>query len=256
MTKMLYEEYRPGSWDYVVGHDKVKRGVQVMLKRGSLGGKAFWLSGPSGIGKTSIAYLIAGEVCDEGNFIEIDAGGMTPKDIDDLEKMIRSRAIGTKSGRAILVNEAHGCRQDTIRKLLVTLERIPGHVTWIFTTTDVGKEKLFKDIDAHPLLSRCVKFELKVEDYADKMILRAKEIAEIEGLGGATKAEFVDLAVACKFNFRDMLTEIEKGVMCRDDAVVVSGVGAGANDDAGGCVAGSASVAMDWASMMDEMLSA
>jgi DNA polymerase-3 subunit gamma/tau len=251
---MLYEEYRPASWDYVVGHDKVKRGVQVMLKRGTLGGKAFWLSGPSGVVKTSIAYLIAAEVCDEGNFIEIDAGGMTPKDIDDLERMIRSRAIGTKSGRAILVNEAHGCRQDAIRKLLVTLERIPSHVTWIFTTTDAGRDKLFKDIDAHPLLSRCVKFELKVEDYADKMILRAKEIAEIEGLGGASKAEFTDLAVACRFNFRDMLTEIEKGVMIRDcvGGEAVAGVDSGV---VAGVVADAAPV-MDWAGMFDEMVSA
>jgi replication-associated recombination protein RarA len=205
-----------------VGHEKAKKALLRMRDNGSLGGRAFWLSGPSGIGKTSMAYLIAADVCDEDNFIEIDAGGMTPKDIDDLEKQLRMRCLGEKSGRAILVNEAHGLRQDSIRKLLVVLERIPGHVTWVFTTTDVGKEKLFKDIDAHPLLSRCIKFELTVDDYADAMVKRAMAIAEQEGLGGAKREEWVELAVACKWNFRDVLTEVEKGVMVRDVPAVVA----------------------------------
>lgn len=201
-----------------------------MSKKGSLGGRAFWISGPSGIGKTSIAYLIAGDVCDEGNFLVMDAGGMTPKDIEELQSRLRMRCIGEKTGRAVLINEAHGMRQDTIRKLLDVLESIPAHVTWVFTTTDSGNKKLFKDIDACPLLSRCIKFDLKTEDYAEEMILRAMAIAEQEGLGGATKEEFVELATKSKFNFRDVLTEIEKGVMCREsaeaDVVVAEPVGA------------------------------
>ena len=121
--------------------------------RGSLGGRAFWISGPSGIGKTSMAYLIAGDVCDPDNFIEADAGELTPKGLDDLERMVRCRAIGDKSGRAVLVNEAHGLRKDSFRKLLIVLELIPGHVTWVFTTTAQGQQALFDDIDSHPLMS-------------------------------------------------------------------------------------------------------
>jgi len=168
-----------------------------------------------------MAYLIAGDVCDEDNFIEIDAGGITPKGINDLERDLKMRCLGTKSGRAVLVNESHGLRQDTIRELLVVLERIPGHVTWIFTTTDVGGGRLFKE-DAHPLLSRCIKFELTVDDYASQMIMRAMAIAEAEGLDGASKEEFVELAVKCKFNFRDVLTRIEAGEMIREPGVVVA----------------------------------
>ena len=242
MTKMLYEQYRPHEWAYIVGHDKTKKALLRMRDKGSLGGRAFWLSGPSGIGKTSISYLIAGDVCDSDNFIEIDAGGMTPKDIDDLERSLRMRCLGEKSGRAVLINEAHGLRQDSIRKLLVVLERIPAHVTWIFTTTDVGKEKLFKDIDAHPLLSRCIKFELKVDDYADAMVKRAMAIAEQEGLGGAEMADWVALCTACKWNFRDVLTEVEKGVMCRDSETVME------------VVSTQSAAGVDWDSMMDEML--
>lgn len=215
----LFQKYRPHEWKDVIGHQKVKQSLQMMRQRGSLGGRAFWISGPSGTGKTTICYLVAEDICDESNFIELDAGGITPKDIDDLERSLRMRCLGEKSGRAVLINESHGLRQDTIRKLLVVLERIPAHVTWLFSTTDVGNGKLFKD-DAHPLLSRCVNFELKVEDYAGDMIKRVMEIAAIEGLGGATHDEFVKLATDCKFNCRAMLTEIEKGTMMREVVTV------------------------------------
>ena len=245
----LFRKYRPHDFSYFVGHDKVKRAIQVMAKRGSLGGKAFWISGPSGLGKTSLSYLMAGQVCDPDNFIEIDAGGMTPKDINDLEKQLRMRCLGEKSGRAVLINEAHGLRSDSIRQLLVVLERIPAHATWIFTSTDTGRDKLFKDIDAHPLLSRCIKFELKVEDYADAMVLRAMAIAEQEGLGGATKSEWLKLCVDCKWNFRDVLTEVEKGVMVRDDVAepVVPVV-------KGGVIEAPVVAEFDWSSLVDEMV--
>lgn len=60
--KALFLEYRPLEWSQFMGHDKLKRSLAAMRKRGSLGGRAFWLSGASGIGKTSCACLIAGEV--------------------------------------------------------------------------------------------------------------------------------------------------------------------------------------------------
>src|SRR5690606_38115611 len=106
--KMLHEQVRPSSWGEVVGHRKVKRSIAVLRRRGGLGGKAFWLSGKSGIGKSTIAYLIAADVCDPDNFEELDAGDITPAAVNDLERRLASRCIGTKNGRAVLLNEAHG----------------------------------------------------------------------------------------------------------------------------------------------------
>ena len=113
----------------------------------------------------------------------------------------------------------------------------------LLTSVCGGKEQLFKDIDAHPLMSRCVKYELKTEDYADAMIMRAMAIAEQEGLGGAEKREWIELAVACKWNFRDVLTEVEKGTMLR------SGVSDSASE-----VATAVPEMVDFASIMDEMM--
>ena len=216
LRKALYVEHRPADWSQLVGHEKLKRSIAAMRSRGSLGGRAFWISGASGIGKTSCAGLIAGDVCCPDNFVEVDAGELTPKAIDDLERLLRCRALGERSGRAVLCNESHGLRKDSVRKLLVVLERVPAHVTWVFTTTSEGQQTLFDGVDSHPLLSRCIKFELTVEDCAAQIVARAKDIAESEGLGGADLAEYMLLAKRCKFNFRDMLTEIERGEMFRE----------------------------------------
>ena len=220
MSQSLFNKYRPKNWADYIGHQHMRKSISLYHKRGTLGGRTFMLSGPSGIGKSTAAYLIASDVCDEDNIEEHDATTITPKDIEILEKKQGQMLLGSKPGRVYIFNEVHGFRQDTIKTLLTTLERIHSRAVWIFTTTDTGKEKLFKEIDAHPLLSRCVNFELKVEDYGSDMIKRVMEIATIEELGGATHEEFVKLAADCKFNMRAMLTEVEKGTMMREVVMV------------------------------------
>lgn len=211
MSEMLYQTYRPRQFTDFVGHRAAVRAIQCLMLRG-LGGRAFWISGPSGIGKTTLAYLLAAEVADPINWEEIDAGQCMPRDVDELERRLRSRALGEKLGRAVLVNESHGLRQDAIRKLLVVLERIPRHVTWIFTTTDAGNRRLFRE-DAHPLLSRCMQIELTVDGYKNEMVQRAKEIAEREGLGSCPLGDYYALAERSEWNFREVLNQIELGAM-------------------------------------------
>src|SRR5262245_36793626 len=84
-TGPLAEQYRPRNWSDVVGQDKVVNRIQGLVKRG-LGGRAFWLSGQSGTGKTTIARLIAAEVADELCIHEVDAAALTVGQLRDLER--------------------------------------------------------------------------------------------------------------------------------------------------------------------------
>ena len=68
------ERYRPTTWAEVVGQEKTVKAVRQLAQRGALAGRAFFLSGQSGTGKTTIARLIAGEVAGPWDVEEMDAG--------------------------------------------------------------------------------------------------------------------------------------------------------------------------------------
>ncbi|MEX2025710.1 MAG: hypothetical protein WEH44_00390, partial [Pirellulaceae bacterium] len=77
-----------------------------------------------------------------------------------------------------------------------------------------GQESLFEDqIDAHPLLSRCLTLPLASRDLARPFARLAKEIAEREGLDGQPLERYIKLVNEHRANLRAVLQAVEAGVM-------------------------------------------
>jgi len=209
----LHEKYRPTKFADVVGQDRALKCLLGMRERSGLGGKAYWIAGPSGTGKTTLARLIAAEIADSINIDEIDATGLSAAAIQSIERESHIFGMGDKSGRAYIVNEAHGLNKAAVRQLLTTLERVPAHVVWIFTTTDDGAEALFDGIDAGPLCSRCTEVPMARRGLADGLAQRALEIARTEGLDGKPLSNYLELVKQKRNNMRAVLCHIEAGGM-------------------------------------------
>lgn len=209
----LHLQYRPITWEDVAGQTKVIRSIHTVGRRG-YGGRAYWISGKSGTGKTSIAILIAKEIATEWNITEIDSSGLTAAKVREIERDCQTFGMGRSNGKAYIINESHGLRKDTIRQFLVFLERIPDHVAIIFTTTKSGEAQLFDEqIDASPLCSRCIDLPLAQRGLAKAFALRAQTIARAENLDGQPLAAYITLANKHSGNLRAMLQDIEAGVM-------------------------------------------
>jgi len=216
-TTTLYEQYRPRTWDDLIGQPKVRKIVDCLRKRG-LAGRAYFISGPTGTGKTSAAYLIAREVADDLAIEEIDGTQVTAGWLEDLERRwhLIPLGAGDKIGRAFVINEAHGLSAYAVKRLLVLLEgaTLPRHCTVIFTTTFDGLA-LFEDqrLDASPLLHRCTELRLTSQGLSRPFAERAKAIAEAEGLDGQPIEKYMRLAQDCKNSMRAMLDKVEEGAM-------------------------------------------
>jgi DNA polymerase-3 subunit gamma/tau len=214
---MLYEKVRPTKLDEIVAQDRAVKSIRQVLSNG-WGGRAFWISGASGTGKTTLARIIAREGAADFFISEYDsADAIGIEEMADIDRQIHlfGGFAGGKKGRAVIINEAHGLRRPVIRLMLGLLERIPKHVVFIFTTTQAGQKGLFDaQIDAAPLLSRCTYIQLENTEIQRAAFAEyCKMVAFCESLDGKPRADYLALADRCENNMRAMLSAIEAGEM-------------------------------------------
>lgn len=177
--QVLARKWRPQTFADVVGQEHVLTALANGLSLGRIH-HAYLFSGTRGVGKTSIARLLAKGlncetgitatpcgVCDncreieQGRFvdlIEIDAASRTK--VEDTRDLLDNVQYAPARGRfkVYLIDEVHMLSRHSFNALLKTLEEPPAHVKFLLATTDPQKLPV-------TILSRCLQFHLKALDF-------------------------------------------------------------------------------------------
>jgi DNA polymerase-3 subunit gamma/tau len=201
---VLARKWRPKRFAEMVGQEHVLRALANALDSGKVH-HAFLFTGTRGVGKTTIARILAKSLncetagvssnpcgtcpacreIDEGRFvdlIEVDAASRTK--VDDTREMLDNVQYAPTRGRfkVYLIDEVHMLSNHSFNALLKTLEEPPPHVKFLLATTDPQKLPV-------TVLSRCLQFSLKR--------LPASLIGErLKFIAGAEQLEFDPAAVA------------------------------------------------------------
>jgi DNA polymerase-3 subunit gamma/tau len=221
----LARKWRPRRFTDVVGQAHVVGALTTALEQNRVH-HAFLFTGTRGVGKTTLARLLAkalnceqapcAEPCgscpactgvDEGRYIdllEIDAASRTR--IDDTREILDNVQYAPTLGRykVYLIDEVHMLSGHSFNALLKTLEEPPSHVKFLLATTD--PQKLPPTI-----LSRCLQFNLRVlkpEEITGQLhkIANAEDL-EVDEVGLAT------LARAASGSMRDALSLLDQGIV-------------------------------------------
>ncbi|MDY6335514.1 MAG: DNA polymerase III subunit gamma/tau [Succinivibrionaceae bacterium] len=222
--QVLARKYRPHKFEEVVGQQNVLTALRNSFESGRIH-HAYLLSGTRGVGKTTIARIMAKclncekgvtsnscgecEACrqiDEGRFvdlIEIDAASRTK--VDDTREILENVQYKPTQGRykVYLIDEVHMLSKSSFNALLKTLEEPPEYVKFILATTDPEKLPV-------TILSRCIQFRLRalsVDEISGELqkILKAENITSED-------AAVRDLAVAARGSMRDALSLTDQAI--------------------------------------------
>ena len=145
MGKALYRTYRSRSFDEIVGQSHVTGLLKTAISSGKIS-HAYLLTGPRGVGKTSVARIIAHEVNNlpysedpHLDIIEIDAA--SNRRIDDIRDLREKVNIAPVSApyKVYIIDEVHMLTGESFNALLKTLEEPPSHVIFILATTESHK---------------------------------------------------------------------------------------------------------------------
>ena len=172
---VLARKWRPKAFRELVGQEHVVRAISNALDSGRVH-HAFLFTGTRGVGKTTIARLLAkalncdngvsAQPCgtcaacreiDEGRFvdlIEVDAASRTK--VEDTRELLENVQYAPSRGRykVYLIDEVHMLSGHSFNAFLKTLEEPPPHVKFLLATTDPQKLPI-------TVVSRCLQFHLK-----------------------------------------------------------------------------------------------
>ncbi|CAM6915830.1 DNA polymerase III subunit gamma/tau [Citrobacter portucalensis] len=234
--QVLARKWRPQTFADVVGQEHVLTALANGLSLGRIH-HAYLFSGTRGVGKTSIARLLAKGlncetgitatpcgVCDncreieQGRFvdlIEIDAASRTK--VEDTRDLLDNVQYAPARGRfkVYLIDEVHMLSRHSFNALLKTLEEPPAHVKFLLATTDPQKLPV-------TILSRCLQFHLKALD-VEQIRHQLEHILKEEHIAHEPRALQL-LARAADGSLRDALSLTDQAIASGDGQVSTEAV--------------------------------
>jgi DNA polymerase-3 subunit gamma/tau len=222
--QVLARKWRPKRFSELSGQEHVVQALTNAIERGRLH-HAYLLTGTRGVGKTTIARILAKSlncvngvtatpcgVCaacvdiDAGRFVdllELDAASNTG--IDNMRDILDNARYAPTVGRykVFLIDEVHMLSKAAFNSMLKTLEEPPEHVKFVLATTDPQRIPV-------TVLSRCLQFNLKAlpqPTIAARLgeILRAEDIAFDD-------AALLSIAHAARGSMRDALSLLDQAI--------------------------------------------
>jgi len=222
--QVIARKWRPQTFDEVVFQEHVSKTLRNSIKSGRIS-HAYLFSGPRGVGKTTLARILAKAInCKTGptdapcgvceNCLEITRGasfdvieidGASNNGVDDIRELrenVNFAPVKSKY-KVYIIDEVHMVTPAAFNALLKTLEEPPSHIVFIFATTEYRKIP-------DTILSRCQKFFFKKIPIAD-ITAHLRRIAEAEGYNVPDNALYT-IARAADGAMRDAQSLLEQVV--------------------------------------------
>lgn len=222
--QVLARKWRPKTFDSLVGQDAVVRALTHALDANRLH-HAYLLTGTRGVGKTTIARILAKALnCEQGvsstpcgvcsacqqidagrfvDYIEMDAA--SNRGVDEMVQLLEQATFLPSVGRykVYMIDEVHQLTSHAFNAMLKTLEEPPAHVKFILATTDPQKILV-------TVLSRCLQFNLR-QISPTQLSAHLSHVLSGEGIPADAKALEL-IARAAGGSVRDALSLLDQAI--------------------------------------------